>query len=404
MISEIAGGSVMQTSGGRTGKTEMRVLEKSLAERRKMRILRALVSTYISTGSPVPSSRVVARSRLDLSPATVRSVMAQLDRLGFTVQPHISAGRIPTQKGFRAFVESLAFDAAPAREFWADVESDGDAFRDQEVTIAGLLERCCALLSEACGEAGIVLSPAFANDMIREIKLVEVDPGRVLAVVISDLGIVTSSTIHVGQKLSYFNLKRIERYLNVKLRGPDFAGALSEDYLDPTERETAERLYSEVVLKYLIGGGSSGKRHLYLEGFSRIFEKKEMHNPDAACSAIRFFEDRSRLVKFLASCQRNEGVTVLIGDEICSGREAGVEFGLVAAPYKVSAIAAGSLAVIGSMRMSYSRIVPLVEHAALFVSRKLTEMYGRARIGFGAGPPYQMMLRPRTWYEANADR
>ena len=85
----------------------MRVLEKSLAERRRRKLLGALVGSYISTGSPVPSSRVLARSRLSISPATVRGVMAQLDKLGFTMQPHTSAGRIPTQKGFKAFVESF---------------------------------------------------------------------------------------------------------------------------------------------------------------------------------------------------------------------------------------------------------------------------------------------------------
>jgi heat-inducible transcriptional repressor len=383
----------------------MRVLAKSLAERRRMKVLDALVRTYISTGSPVPSSRVLARSRLDVSPATVRSVMAQLDELGFTVQPHTSAGRIPTQKGFKAFVESLVFDDANAREFWSNVEENYALFGDQEGSIGALLERCCALLSEASGEAGVVLSPGFVNDVIREIKLVEVGPGRVLAVVISDLGMVTSSTIHVGHKLSYFNLKRIEGYLNAKLRGPDFSGTFSEDYLDEAEREAGERLYSEVVLKYMISGWGSARRQLYLEGFSRIFEKKEMQNPDAACSAIRFFEERSRLMNVLASCQRNDGLSMLMGDEIQPSQGVGVEFGLVAAPYKVNAIPAGALGVIGSMRMSYSQIVPLVEQAAVFVSRKLSEICGRAKIALDHGRPFSMVLRPRMWRgEPRADR
>ena len=366
-----------------------------------MRILNALVKTYIATGSPVPSARVLTRSRLDLSPATVRSVMAQLDKLGFTVQPHTSAGRIPTQKGFKAFVESLAFDDAPAREFWSEVEKTHQLSTHPEASIGGLLETCSALLSQASGEAGIVLSPAFVNDMIREIKLVEVDPGRILAVVISDLGIVSSSTIHTGHKLSYFNLKRVEQYLNAKLRGPDFSGLFSQDYLDDIERRTGDRLYNEVVLKYLISEGGSGKRHLYLEGFSRIFEKKEMHTPEAACSAVRFFEDRSSLIELLASCQRKDDVTVLVGDEIQPPMGLGVQLGLVAAPYKVNAIAAGALSVIGSMRMRYSRIIPLVEHAAFFVSRKLSEMCGRGRIPFEPARPYKMALRPRIWRVAD---
>jgi len=338
---------------------------------------------------------------LDISPATVRSVMAQLDELGLTFQPHISAGRIPTQKGFKAFVESMVFDSAPAREFWSEVQEEYNVSGDREVSIGALLEKCCALLSEASGEAGIVLSPAFVNDIIRQIKLVEIDPGRILAVVISDLGIVTSSTIHVGHKLSYFNLRRIEKYLNARLRGPDFAAAFSEEYLDDREKEASERLYNEVVLKYLISGGGSGKRHVYLEGFSRVFEKKEMHNPEVACSAVRFFEDRSKLVEVLASCQRKDGVTVLVGGEIQPCTALGIELGLVAAPYKVNAIAAGSLGVVGSMRMRYSRIVPLVEHAAFFVSRKLSEMCGRARIDFAPQQFYKMALRPRTWRETD---
>lgn len=372
----------------------MRVLEKSLADQRRTRILNALVSIYISTGSPVSSSRALARSRLELSPATVRSVMGELDELGFTVQPHTSAGRIPTQKGFRMFVDSWAFNDTPAKEFWVDVEKNYDLPLEEKGSIAGLLERCCSLLSEVSEEAGVVLSPAFLNDVVREIKLVQVDPGRIVAVVISDLGTVTSTTVHVGNKLSYFNLKHIEQYLNARLRGPDFAGAFSEGYLDDAEAEATDRLYSEVILKYLVSGGSAGKRQLYLEGFSRIFEKKELRTPEAACSAVRFFEDRSRLMGVLAACQRKDGVTVLVGDEIEACDELGIDLGLVAAPYTVNAIPAGALGVIGSMRMRYSKVVPLVEHAAGFLSRKLSELCGRGRIAFESPRSHRMPMWP----------
>jgi len=380
----------------------MRVLEESLAERRRKKILSALVSAYISTGEPVASSRVLARARLDLSPATVRSVMGQLDRLGLTVQPHTSAGRIPTQKGFRAFVESLVLDDAPARDFWPRAENEYEVFAEEQTGIGGLLEKFCALLSEASEEAGVVLSPGFVNSIIREIKLVEVGTGRILAVVVSDLGVATTSTVLVGRKLGYFNLKRIEEYLNAKLRGPEFAGLFSESHLDEPERAAGERLYSEVVLKYLISGGS-GKRQLYLEGFSKIFDKKEMHDPEAACSVVRFFEDRMTVVNLLESCQGKDGVTVLIGDEIHPGWDGPVDLGLVAAQYRVSGVSAGAIGVIGSMRMRYSRVIPLVEHGAAFLSRRFSEMYGRARIASEPSRPYKMALRPRRHWEGRAD-
>jgi heat-inducible transcriptional repressor len=373
----------------------VRVLEKSLAERRRKKLLGALVGSYISTGSPVPSSRVLARSRLSISPATVRSVMAQLDKLGFTTQPHTSAGRIPTQKGFRSFVESLVIDDGPARDFWANVESEDEDFRDAQSTVAGLLEKCCASLSEASGEAGVVLSPDFVNDMIREIRLVEVGPNRIVAVAISDLGIISSSTINVARKLGYFNLKRVEQVLNAKLSGSDVTALFSEDYLDEREKATVDNLHNEVVLKYLINGGGNGKRRLSLEGFSRIFEKREMQTPSAARTAVRFFEDKSRLIEVLTSCQRRDAVSVLLGDEVRPGGDDSVEFGLVAAPYKLNAVPAGALGVIGSMRMQYSKIIPLVEQAAAFVGARLSGMLGQARIAFDAGGPFKVMLRTR---------
>ncbi len=380
----------------------MRVLEESLAERRRKKILGALVSTYISTGEPVASSRVLARARLDLSPATVRSVMGQLDKLGLTVQPHTSAGRIPTQKGFKAFVESLVLDDAPAREFWPKAEKEYEVFAEEQTGIGGLLERFCALLSEASGEAGVVLSPGFLNSIIREIKLVEVGAGRILAVVISDIGVATTSAVIVGRKLGYFNLKRIEEYLNAKLRGPEFAGLFSESYLDEAEKAAGERLYSEVVLKYLISGGS-GKRQLFLEGFSKIFEKKEMHDPEAACSVVRFFEDKTPLINLLESCQGKDGVAVFIGDEIQAKWEGPVDLAMVAAPYKVSGVSAGAIGVIGSMRMRYSRVIPLVEHGAGFLSKRFSEIYGRARIASDPSRPFKMALRPRRHWDTRAD-
>jgi heat-inducible transcriptional repressor len=372
----------------------MRTLNKNVAEQRKNKILNALVSTYISTGDPVPSSRVVARSRLGLSPATIRTVIAQLDEQGLTLQPHTSAGRIPTPEGFKAFVQSLAPDDAEAREFWARVENDYNFGGETEGNVGNLLERCCSLLSEVSGEAGVVLSPSFVNDVIREIKLVEVDPGRILAVVVSDLGIVTNNTIHLGRKVGYFNLRRIEEYLNAKLRGPAFAEIFSETYWDEAERQAGEHLYSEVVLKYMISGGSGGKRELYLEGFSKVFEKQEMREPQTALSVVRFFEDRAALMDVLASCQRNDGVAVLIGEEIRPGEETLADMSLAAASYRVNGVSVGAVGVIGSMRMRYSKIIPLVEHAAAFLGRRLSEVVGRGKIAFGRGEPFAMTLRP----------
>lgn len=372
----------------------MRILNKNSAERRKNKILNALVTTYISTGDPVASSRVVARSRLGLSPATIRNVIAQLDEQGLTLQPHTSAGRIPTPEGFKAFVQSLAPDDAEAREFWARVENDYDFEGETEGNVGNLLERCCGLLSEVSGEAGAVLSPNFVNDVIREIRLVEVDPGRILAVVVSDLGIVTSNTIHLGKKIGYFNLRRIEEYLNAKLRGPAFADVFSETYWDEAERQAGEHLYSEVVLKYIISGGSSGKRELYLEGFSKVFEKREMREPQTALSVVRFFEDRAVLMEVLASAQKNDRLTVLIGEDIRPGEEKLADMSLVVAPYKVNGIAVGAVGVIGSMRIRYSKIIPLVEQAAAFIGRRLSETVGRGKIAFGHGEPFAMTLRP----------
>ena len=371
----------------------MRILDKDSAERRKTKILNALVTTYISTGAPVASSRVVARTRLGLSAATIRTVITQLDEEGLTVQPHTSAGRIPTPEGFKAFVQSLAPDDSEAREFWARAENDYDFAGDAEGSVGNLLERCCSLLSEASGEAGAVLSPSFVNDVIREIRLVEVDPGRILAVVISDVGIVTSNTIHLGKKVGYFNLRRIEEYLNAKLRGPGFADVFSETYWDESERQAGEHLYSEVVLKYIISGGSSGKRELYLEGFSKVFEKPEMRDPQTALSVVRFLEDKAALMEVLASAQKNDRLTVRIGEEIRPGERKLAEMSLVAAPYKVGGVSVGALGVIGSMRMRYPKIIPLVKHATGFLGMRLSEVVGRGKIGFGHAESYAMTLK-----------
>lgn len=339
---------------------------------RKRRVLHAIVAEYVASGQPVGSSRVVHAADLDVSAATVRNEMAVLEELGLIHQPHTSAGRVPTDRGYRIFVEDLRGLAAPQ-------PVDGK----QEALIAGLLTdandvddlltRTTAVLSQLTRLVSLVIAPAIDASRLKLIELVSLSPQSALLLLVADTGRVSKRVLELAEPVSETDLDRVRTVLSEQVRGRrmgevhdavsdlvDVAPPELRDVLTAIAHATATSLTDETLHRIFV----SGRATLADEG---SFERDELSR------VLSLLEEQSTLARVLDSSAQgddDEGPVVRIG------RENEVEdlhsASLVAQRYQL--ITSGSLGVLGPTRMDYASVLTAVRAVAEQLEATLTDL------------------------------
>jgi heat-inducible transcriptional repressor len=365
----------------------MKTLDRK--RQRRLEVLRQLVDSYIQSCTPVPSEQICRYLKSPVSSATVRNTLAELDGLEWTIQPHSCAGRIPSWKGYRAYVDILKASDLSKKDYTRGIAEGLEEFEMSSVDIGPGLQRMAGLLSELSGCAGVVLSPRFENDFIRQIRLLPVDESRVLVVLVSDFGLIRTEIVQIHRKLGYFSQRRVEDYLNARLHGRSGSNEQSVEFYDGEEREFGDEIYNEIVLKYLISLRPHSANEFFLEGLSRVFDNPEFRLPGAVHSVIEFFEDRDGIVATLQQALRDNRVAVSVGEEIRAGN-GDVSFSMITAPYKLNSVNVGVLGIIGPMRMPYRRLIPFVDQAADFMSQRLAANFRKPRLAFDRDIPFKI--------------
>lgn len=335
---------------------------------RSRQILEAIVEDYIATAEPVGSNAVARRHALPLSSATIRNVMASLEELGLLASPHTSAGRIPTDKGFRLYVDSLVglrtITHTEKKQILKRCRETGGNLTD-------LLREASRTLSSLSSYTGIVVAPRFTTGMFRQIEFIKLGPRRILAILVTCSGAVQNRIVEVDQEFSTEDLVRMSNYLNSTLEGLSIS-QLHEKILHEMEQEKSR--YDQLMLKAL----SLSKQALpeeqdevYIAGQSRIFEQPEFNDVSKMREIFQAFEEKGRLIKLLSSCMQAQGVQIFIGSETPLKEIAGMS--LITSTYMSGANTIGLMGVIGPTRMGYSSVIPIVDYTAQLVSRLLTE-------------------------------
>jgi heat-inducible transcriptional repressor len=335
---------------------------------RKLTILRAIVTEYVAHGEPVGSKRVVEAARLDVSAATVRNEMAALEEMGYITQPHTSAGRIPTDQGYRRFVDDLRADPEvddPRRQL---VEELLGSSRDLE----DLLARTSSVLSQLTRLVSLVIAPAVDASRLKLLELVSLAPGSGLLLLVTDTGRVDKRMVELPVNVTETDLDRVRNVLTEQVRGRrlgdvhDTVTAIAEDA--PTElREalravadaTEDSLTDDTIHNVYVGGQAS------LAG-DEAFEREHLSR------VLQVLEERATLARLLSEATADEHTTVRIGEEneVEDLRAAS----LVAQRYQL--VTAGSLGVIGPTRMDYASVVATVRAVADQLQTTLTDLSG----------------------------
>jgi heat-inducible transcriptional repressor len=331
---------------------------------RRRDVLRTLIQLHVVTGDPVGSESLCRAFGRTLSPASLRSIMAELEALGYLDHPHTSAGRVPTDEGYRMYVDSLMnpspLDAGEARAI--------AELRSSEATPAQTMERASQLLSRLSRHVGFVLAPDIARTSFRHIDLVPLGHARVLVVMVSASGLVTHKVIEVEERLEPEQLQECANYLNVHFTGMPL-GQIRSRLLELMREEKV--LYDTLLQRVAALGErafevSEGETSLYLDGASNIIAQPEFDDADRMRALFRTFEEKSRLVRILNACIAGEGIRVLIGHENPDPQLS--DLSLVGATCSLEGAPAFGVGVLGSTRMQYAHVVSLVDHVARAVS------------------------------------
>ena len=351
------------------------ILAGELSEREAL-ILQAVVHTYVTTAEPVGSRTVVKRYGLDLSPATVRNVMADLEDAGYLQHIHTSSGRVPSDRGYRYYVDYLMRVQELTLAERARIERELSHRLDDADEVMRHTSQLLALVTH---QAGLVEAPGDREAEVRRIEVMPVSCSRVAVVIVDNCGRVRTVMVALESSLDAEEAVSLSRFLNDNLRGSTFDELpTSLDALVKSAADEQRRL-AERALAILTLVPAQRPSQLYLDGATQLFEQPEFHDVDRAREVFGLLEERECLAALLrASVQDGppQGTSVMIGSEAGERGPGLREISLVASPYRVGARPVGVLGVLGPRRMEYSRLMAIVDYTANMLSRFLTKLAG----------------------------
>ncbi len=334
---------------------------------RSQNILEAIIEDYIHTAEPVGSRAITTRHAFHLSPATVRNVMADLEDMGFLASPHTSAGRIPTEKGYQYYVESLLQIRDLSEEFRSCIDDDT---RFAGKCMEDVMQEVGNLLSGISSYTGLVMAPRFNSTIFRQIEFVRLSQGRLLVIFVSESGLVQNKVIEPGIDFSARELESITNYLNHRLPGMTITQVRERIAFELREEKTRlnkiQKQAFELSDKALQGDIAE---QVYVAGTSRMLEQPDFASHDSMMRIMRTLESKQQLIELLDSSQSASGVQIFIGSQASDSKIEGCS--LITAPFSGQNGAVGTLGVIGPVRMNYSQVIPIVDFTASLVGRLL---------------------------------
>ena len=333
---------------------------------RAQSLLKILVERYIAEGQPVGSRSLSKFSQLELSPATIRNVMADLEEMGFVASPHTSAGRVPTPKGYRFFVDTL-LTVRPMEQMERQQLEEQLAPGDPHQLVASASQ----LLSDLTHFAGIVVAPRRRGAVLRHIEFFRLSEKRVLLIIVASDGEVQNRVLVTDRVYSPSQLTEAANYVNQHYSGVEF------DQLRGRVRTELIELHRDIssLMQAAIDAGSEALRQedgVVISGGRNLLEVDEISNDTQRLRRLfDLFERKTKLMELLEQSERAEGVKIFIGGE--SELVPLDECSLVTAPYEVDGQVVGTVGVIGPTRMAYERVIPIVDVTAKLISSALSQ-------------------------------
>lgn len=338
-------------------------------DERKFLILQAIIDDYITTAMPVGSRTISRKSGVGFSPATIRNEMSDLEELGYLDQPHTSAGRIPSNKGYRLYVDHLMKAGRLSND---ERERMHDYMQARSAQVDGVIRSAAQVLTDATQYTSVIVAPKLGTLRIKHIQLVPVAQGTALMIIVTNLGIVKDAVIRVPEELDGDDLFSISRMLTDRLADKPLE-AVRQTFADLLrDTENNRKLMGEalrVIEKKLENEDSTD---VVIGGSSKLLNYPEYSDVEKAKSFLAVLESKDTVRKLMGRGGGME-VTIRIGPE--NDMPEMNDCSIVTAQYRVGDQSTGTLGIIGPTRMNYNRVIPVLE----FMSRAMTELLSNRR-------------------------
>lgn len=335
---------------------------------RAQSLLKVLVERYIQDGQPVGSRTLSRDSGMELSPATIRNVMADLEELGFIKSPHTSSGRIPTVKGYRLFIDSLLTVKRLDSNVLSSLQQQIGTISEQE----GVLSSASSLLSDLTSMAGVVTLPRHAQESLRQLEFLPLSGNRVLVILVFNEREVQNRIIDTSRNYSAAELQQMANFINQTYAGRDIR-EVRESLLRDMEqtKQDMNRLMSSAIEMAQRAFQDDEEEDYVLAGETNLMAYSEMADMEKLRHLFEAFNRKSDILHLLDQSIHATGVQIFVGEE--SGFEVLEECSVVTAPYEAEGGVAGVLGVIGPTRMAYDHVIPIVDVTARLLGAALNQ-------------------------------
>ena len=337
---------------------------------RAKHLLKVLIEGYITDGQPIGSTLLAKRSGLDLSPATIRNVMASLEEAGYIHAPHTSAGRIPTSQGYRLFVDTL-LNVTPLKE----QECHSLEIELEHTSSSDLIHSASNMLSGLTQLTGIVMAPKMEARAIRKIEFLKLSESQIMVVLVMSNNDIENRLINLDRDISSSELQQSSNYLNEILVGKDLQqarGTLLNEMKQVRADMNAMMLSAIDLGEQAMSGMSDDKQEDYVvAGRTNLMDYDDLSDVSKLRQLFSAFNEKRDILGLLDRCMSADGVQIFIGRE--SGHEVFGDCSVVTAPYQIDETHIGVLGVIGPKRMHYDRVIPVVDITAKLLSAALNK-------------------------------
>lgn len=331
---------------------------------RKNKVLQAIIEDYVATAEPVGSRTIARKYNLGVSPATIRNEMSDLEELGYLEQPHTSAGRIPSDRGYRYYVDCLMPEYSITE---AERERIRRTFERKIYEIDTLVRETARLLSDTTHLTAVISGPQFEKAVFKELRLVPLSGDKALLVYITDSGMIENKVLEMPYEVTLLEFQQVTEVLNEQLRGQRVE-SLSRGALQALQRELSR--YSsllEQALYFLEQRMEPGeRRRLYLGGTTHMLDQPEFRDVNRLKGLLSFLEHEESVVDLLQPEKETDGVEVQIGEEIRVRELA--DCSIVTATYRLGDEIIGKMGVIGPKRMEYARVVSVLNSISAYLN------------------------------------
>lgn len=347
-------------------------------DERKMKILQAIIKNYLETGEPVGSRTISKYTDLNLSSATIRNEMADLEEMGYIIQPHTSAGRIPSDKGYRLYVDAMMLDMEERISIRdKEVEELKELLIQKEEKMDQMLRTVAKTLAVNTNYATMISAPVYNGNKLKFIQLSRVDATQLVAVIVLEGNIIKNNILTVSEELNDETLLKLNILLNTHLNGLPIE-EINLGLIASLKQQAG--IHSEIVGEVIDAVAASIKAdddlQIYTSGTNNIFKYPELADQSRASEIINAFEEKqmlSELVQETLSKEENTGIQIYIGDE--NHVESMKDCSVVTATYELGGGMKGTIGIIGPKRMDYEKVVDTM-HTLM---SQMEELYGNNR-------------------------